>query len=107
MAPKRRAPPASQPTDGGKKAKGGQEEEEDAWSSALTALKTAPREKPPATIDGQCPLSAGPDAKVSVGRGQLGHGGDREDPCRPPCPQMGEAPLRPQCHPDPLPAVGL
>lgn len=64
MAPKRRAPPASQPADGGKKAKGGQEEEEDAWSSALTALKTAPREKPPATIDGQCPLSAGPDAKV-------------------------------------------
>ncbi|POI19944.1 hypothetical protein CIB84_016310, partial [Bambusicola thoracicus] len=64
MAPKRRAPPASQPADGGKKAKGGQEEGEDAWSSVLTALKTAPREKPPATIDGQCPLSARADVQV-------------------------------------------
>ncbi|OXB58158.1 hypothetical protein ASZ78_006930 [Callipepla squamata] len=64
MAPKRRAPPAPQPVDVGKKTKGGQEEGEDAWSSALTALKAAPKEKPPATIDGQCPLSAGADAQV-------------------------------------------
>lgn len=79
MASKHRAPPASQPADGCKKAKGGQEEEEDAWSSALTALKAAPKEKPPATIDGQCPLSAGPDAQVSVGRRIWGWKEDGED----------------------------
>uniref|UniRef100_A0A8B9C8M8 Poly [ADP-ribose] polymerase n=1 Tax=Anser brachyrhynchus TaxID=132585 RepID=A0A8B9C8M8_9AVES len=60
--PKRRAPPAPQPPGGGKKAKGREEEEEeeeeDAWSSTLAALKTAPKEKSPATIDGLCPLGA-------------------------------------------------
>uniref|UniRef100_A0A8B9TKI9 Poly [ADP-ribose] polymerase n=1 Tax=Anas platyrhynchos TaxID=8839 RepID=A0A8B9TKI9_ANAPL len=71
MAPKRRAPPAPQPPGGGKKAKGKKEEEEeekeeeeDAWSSTLAALKTAPKEKPPATIDGLCPLGAGTGAQV-------------------------------------------
>ncbi|XP_035194131.1 protein mono-ADP-ribosyltransferase PARP3 [Oxyura jamaicensis] len=64
MAPKRRAPPAPQPPGGGKKAKGREEEEEDAWSSTLAALKTAPKEKPPATIDGLCPLGAGTGAQV-------------------------------------------
>ncbi|KFQ33990.1 Poly [ADP-ribose] polymerase 3, partial [Merops nubicus] len=38
--------------------------EEDAWSSTLAALKTAPREKPPATIDGLCPLSTAPGPQV-------------------------------------------
>uniref|UniRef100_A0A8B9EPK1 Poly [ADP-ribose] polymerase 1 n=1 Tax=Anser cygnoides TaxID=8845 RepID=A0A8B9EPK1_ANSCY len=68
MGPKRRAPPAPQPPGGGKKAKGRkeeeEEEEEDAWSSTLAALKTAPEEKPPATIDGLCPLGAGTGAQV-------------------------------------------
>ncbi|XP_064523820.1 protein mono-ADP-ribosyltransferase PARP3 isoform X6 [Pseudopipra pipra] len=45
-----------------KKAKG--EEGDDTWSSTLAALKTAPREKPPATIDGPCPLSTAPGAQV-------------------------------------------
>ncbi|NXC44746.1 PARP3 polymerase, partial [Penelope pileata] len=56
------APPTPQSSARGKKARGGQEE--DAWSSALTALKTAPKEKPPATIDGPCPLSEGMGARV-------------------------------------------
>ncbi|NXW65653.1 PARP3 polymerase, partial [Eurystomus gularis] len=60
MASKRHASP-EQP-DGSKKAKAG--EEDDAWSSTLTALKTAPKEKPPATIDGLCPLSTAPGAQV-------------------------------------------
>ncbi|KAM9182402.1 protein mono-ADP-ribosyltransferase PARP3 [Mergus octosetaceus] len=72
MAPKRRAPPAPQPPGGGKKVKGREEEEEekeeekeeDAWSSTLAALKTAPKEKPPATIDGLCPLGVGTGAQV-------------------------------------------
>ncbi|NXL95839.1 PARP3 polymerase, partial [Alectura lathami] len=62
MATKPRPAPARQPAAGGKKAKRGQEEE--AWSSALAALKAAPKEKPPATIDGPCPLSTGPGARV-------------------------------------------
>ncbi|XP_010171909.1 protein mono-ADP-ribosyltransferase PARP3-like, partial [Antrostomus carolinensis] len=32
--------------------------------STLAALKTAPKEKPPATIDGLCPLSKAPGARV-------------------------------------------
>ncbi|XP_074734936.1 protein mono-ADP-ribosyltransferase PARP3 isoform X2 [Strix uralensis] len=59
MASKRHGPP---PDGSGKKAKGG--EEDDAWSSTLAALKTAPKEKPPATIDGLCPLSTAPGAQV-------------------------------------------
>ncbi|XP_035402506.1 protein mono-ADP-ribosyltransferase PARP3 isoform X2 [Cygnus atratus] len=64
MGPKRRAPPAPQPPGGGKKAKGREEEEEDTWGSTLVALKTAPKEKHPATIDGLCPLGAGTGAQV-------------------------------------------
>ncbi|XP_039234786.1 protein mono-ADP-ribosyltransferase PARP3 isoform X1 [Pipra filicauda] len=45
-----------------KKAKG--KDGDDTWSSTLAALKTAPREKPPATIDGPCPLSTAPGAQV-------------------------------------------
>ncbi|NXX51743.1 PARP3 polymerase, partial [Tricholaema leucomelas] len=62
MASKRHMTPAKQSDSGGKKAKPG--EEEDAWKSTLEALKTAPKEKPPATIDGLCPLSTEPDAQV-------------------------------------------
>lgn len=62
MASKRHMTPAKQSDSGGKKAKQG--EEEDAWKSTLEALKTAPKEKPPATIDGLCPLSTEPDAQV-------------------------------------------
>ncbi|KAM9655147.1 protein mono-ADP-ribosyltransferase PARP3 isoform 2-T2 [Morphnus guianensis] len=62
MASKRHASPPKQPDGRGKKAKGG--EEDDAWSSTLAALKTAPKEKPPATIDGLCPLSTAPGAQV-------------------------------------------
>lgn len=64
MASKRHASPPKQPDGRGKKAKGG--EEDDAWSSTLAALKTAPKEKPPATIDGLCPLSMAPGAQVRV-----------------------------------------
>ncbi|NWH77249.1 PARP3 polymerase, partial [Piaya cayana] len=62
MASKRHASSQKQPDGGSKKAKGGKEE--DAWSSTLEALKTAPKEKPSATIDGQCPLSGTPGARV-------------------------------------------
>lgn len=65
MASKRHAPPPKQVDGKGKKAKG--EEEDDAWSSTLAALKTAPKEKPPATIDGLCPLSTAPGARVRAG----------------------------------------
>lgn len=61
MASKRHASTLKQPDGGGKKAKGG---EEDTWSSTLAALKTAPKEKPPPTIDGLCPLSKAPGAQV-------------------------------------------
>ncbi|XP_009904592.1 protein mono-ADP-ribosyltransferase PARP3 [Dryobates pubescens] len=62
MASKRHASSTKQLDSGGKKAKGG--EEDDAWKSTLEALKTAPKEKPPATIDGLCPLSSAPGAQV-------------------------------------------
>ncbi|XP_068014046.1 protein mono-ADP-ribosyltransferase PARP3 isoform X3 [Melanerpes formicivorus] len=62
MASKRHASSTKQLDSGGKKAKGG--EEDDAWKSTLEALKTAPKEKPPATIDGLCPLSTAPGAQV-------------------------------------------
>ncbi|NXV72942.1 PARP3 polymerase, partial [Atlantisia rogersi] len=62
MTSKRHASPPKQSDGQGKKAKGG--EEDDTWSSTLAALKTAPREKPPATIDRLCPLSKAPDARV-------------------------------------------
>ncbi|NXP52117.1 PARP3 polymerase, partial [Heliornis fulica] len=62
MASKRHAPPLKQTDGRGKKAKGG--EEYDTWSSTLAALKTAPKEKPPATIDGLCPLSTASGARV-------------------------------------------
>lgn len=64
MASKRQAS-SKQPDSREKKAKG--EEEDDTWSSTLAALKTAPKEKPPATIDGLCPLSTAPDARVRAG----------------------------------------
>lgn len=67
MASKRHASLPKQPDGRGKKAKG--EEEDDAWSSTLAALKTAPKEKPPATIDGPCPLSTTPGARVRAGLG--------------------------------------
>ncbi|NXM70070.1 PARP3 polymerase, partial [Serilophus lunatus] len=60
MASKRRAASSKQPDGREKKAK----EEDDTWSSTLAALKTAPKEKPPATIDGLCPLSTAPGARV-------------------------------------------
>ncbi|NXI05216.1 PARP3 polymerase, partial [Pachycephala philippinensis] len=62
MASKRQASSSKQPDGREKKAKG--EEEDDTWSSTLAALKTAPKEKPPASIDGLCPLSTAPDARV-------------------------------------------
>ncbi|XP_009478929.1 protein mono-ADP-ribosyltransferase PARP3 [Pelecanus crispus] len=62
MASKRNAAPLKQPDVGGKKAKRG--EEDDTWSSTLAALKTASKEKLPATIDGLCPLSTAPGARV-------------------------------------------
>ncbi|NXP10196.1 PARP3 polymerase, partial [Thinocorus orbignyianus] len=61
MATKCHMSPLKQSDGRGKKAK---EEEEDTWSSTLAALKTAPKEKPPATIDGLCPLSMAPGARV-------------------------------------------
>ncbi|NXY51062.1 PARP3 polymerase, partial [Ceuthmochares aereus] len=62
MAPKRHASSLKKSDSGSKKAKG--EKEEDTWNSTLEALKTAPKEKPPATIDGMCPLSGTPGARV-------------------------------------------
>ncbi|NXF06816.1 PARP3 polymerase, partial [Smithornis capensis] len=62
MASKRRATSSKQPDGREKKVKG--EEKDDTWSSTLAALKTAPKEKPPATIDGLCPLSTAPGARV-------------------------------------------
>ncbi|XP_027742065.1 protein mono-ADP-ribosyltransferase PARP3 isoform X3 [Empidonax traillii] len=62
MASKRPASSSTQPDGKEKKAKG--EEGDDTWSSTLAALKTAPKEKPPATIDGLCPLSTAPGAQV-------------------------------------------
>ncbi|KAM7040820.1 protein mono-ADP-ribosyltransferase PARP3-like [Acridotheres tristis] len=41
-----------------------EEEEEDTWSYILATLKSAPKEKPPATIDGQCPSSTADGARV-------------------------------------------
>ncbi|KFP92053.1 Poly [ADP-ribose] polymerase 3, partial [Apaloderma vittatum] len=38
--------------------------EDDTWSSTLAALKTAPKEKPPPTVDGLCPLSTAPGTQV-------------------------------------------
>ncbi|NXK36307.1 PARP3 polymerase, partial [Piprites chloris] len=62
MASKRPASSSTQPDGRKKKAKG--EKGDDTWSSTLAALKTAPKEKPPATIDGLCPLSTAPGAQV-------------------------------------------
>ncbi|XP_056357471.1 LOW QUALITY PROTEIN: protein mono-ADP-ribosyltransferase PARP3-like [Oenanthe melanoleuca] len=62
MASKRQASSWKQPDSREKKLKVGGEE--DTWSSTLATLKTAPKEKPPATIDGQCPLSTAPGARV-------------------------------------------
>lgn len=67
MASKRHASPLKQPDGRGKKAKEG--EEDGAWSSTLAALKTAPKEKPPATIHRLCPLSTTPGARVRAGLG--------------------------------------
>ncbi|XP_010124287.1 PREDICTED: poly [ADP-ribose] polymerase 3, partial [Chlamydotis macqueenii] len=61
-ASKRHASALKEPDGRGKKAKEG--EEDDTWTSTLAALKTAPKEKPPATIDGLCPLSTEPRARV-------------------------------------------
>ncbi|NWX30066.1 PARP3 polymerase, partial [Notiomystis cincta] len=58
MASKRQASSSKQSDSREKKAK--EEEEDDTWSSTLAALKTAPKEKPPAKIDGLCPLSTAP-----------------------------------------------
>ncbi|KAM6197506.1 LOW QUALITY PROTEIN: protein mono-ADP-ribosyltransferase PARP3-like [Sarcoramphus papa] len=62
MASKHHMSPLKQPDGRGKKAKRG--EEDDAWSSTLAALKTSPKEKPPTTIDGLCPLGMAPGAQV-------------------------------------------
>ncbi|NXM16771.1 PARP3 polymerase, partial [Ploceus nigricollis] len=62
MASKRQASSSKQPDIKEKKSKG--EEEDDTWSSTLATLKTAPKEKRPATIDGLCPLSTEPGARV-------------------------------------------
>ncbi|XP_067159685.1 protein mono-ADP-ribosyltransferase PARP3 isoform X2 [Apteryx mantelli] len=62
MASKRKAPSKKQPVGRVKKAKEG--EEDDTWHSTLAALKTAPKDKPPATVDGPCPLSRVPGAGV-------------------------------------------
>ncbi|XP_056194209.1 protein mono-ADP-ribosyltransferase PARP3 isoform X2 [Falco biarmicus] len=62
MALKRHALALKQPDHREKKVRGG--EEEDTWSSTLAALKTAPKEKPPAIIDGLCPLSTALGALV-------------------------------------------
>ncbi|KAL2299678.1 hypothetical protein Nmel_012523 [Mimus melanotis] len=62
MSSKCQASSLKQPDTRAMKPKG--EEEEDTWSSTLATLKTAPKEKPPATIDGQCPLSTERGARV-------------------------------------------
>ncbi|NXU55530.1 PARP3 polymerase, partial [Turnix velox] len=62
MASKRHSSSLKQTDSRGKKAKS--EEEDDSWNSTLSALKTAPKEKPPATIDGLCPLSMKPGTRV-------------------------------------------
>ncbi|XP_005522203.1 PREDICTED: poly [ADP-ribose] polymerase 3 [Pseudopodoces humilis] len=62
MASKRTASSLKQPESREKKLKG--EEEDDTWSSTLATLKTATKEKQPATIDGLCPLSTAPGARV-------------------------------------------
>ncbi|NXP92555.1 PARP3 polymerase, partial [Passerina amoena] len=62
MASKRQASSSKQPDSREKKPK--VEEEDNTWSSTLATLKTAPQEKPPATIDGLCPLSSAPGARV-------------------------------------------
>ncbi|NWU04364.1 PARP3 polymerase, partial [Urocynchramus pylzowi] len=62
MSSKRQASSSKQPDSREKKPKG--EEEDDTWSSTLASLKTAPKEKPPATIDGLCPLSTALGARV-------------------------------------------
>ncbi|KAM7040819.1 LOW QUALITY PROTEIN: protein mono-ADP-ribosyltransferase PARP3-like [Acridotheres tristis] len=62
MASKRQASSSKQPDIRVKKLK--EEEEEDTWSSTLATLKSAPKEKPPATIDGQCPSSTADGARV-------------------------------------------
>ncbi|NXN95108.1 PARP3 polymerase, partial [Rhinopomastus cyanomelas] len=62
MASKRPTDPPEQVDGKGKKAKRG--DKDDTWSSTLAALRSAPKEKPPATIDGMCPLSTVPSAQV-------------------------------------------
>ncbi|NXB83429.1 PARP3 polymerase, partial [Vidua chalybeata] len=62
MASKHQASSSKQPENREKKPKG--EEEDDTWSSTLAALKIAPKEKRPATIDGLCPLSTALGARV-------------------------------------------
>ncbi|XP_041318849.1 protein mono-ADP-ribosyltransferase PARP3 isoform X3 [Pyrgilauda ruficollis] len=62
MASKRQASSSKQPDSREKNPK--VEEEDHTWSSTLATLKTAPKEKPPATIDGLCPLSTAPGARV-------------------------------------------
>ncbi|NWV01266.1 PARP3 polymerase, partial [Upupa epops] len=62
MAFKHPTGPSEQPDGTSKKAKRG--EEDDTWSSTLAALRNAPEEKLPATIDGMCPLSTVPSAQV-------------------------------------------
>ncbi|XP_009874297.1 PREDICTED: poly [ADP-ribose] polymerase 3 [Apaloderma vittatum] len=63
MASKRQPPAQKQPDGRNKKAKKSGEED-DTWSSTLAALKTAPKEKPPPTVDGLCPLSTAPGTQV-------------------------------------------
>ncbi|NXW76558.1 PARP3 polymerase, partial [Hirundo rustica] len=62
MASKHRASSSKQPGSREKKPKW--EDKDDTWSSTLEALKTAPKEKHPITIDGLCPLSTALDARV-------------------------------------------
>ncbi|XP_029819635.1 protein mono-ADP-ribosyltransferase PARP3-like [Manacus vitellinus] len=62
MASKCPASSSTQPDGREKEVK--EEEGDDTRSSTLAALKTASREKPPATIDGLCPLSTTPGAQV-------------------------------------------
>ncbi|XP_010223792.1 PREDICTED: poly [ADP-ribose] polymerase 3 [Tinamus guttatus] len=61
MASKRKAL-GKEPASRGKKAKAG--EEDDPWQSTLATLKAAPKDKPPAAIDGLCPLSKVAGAQV-------------------------------------------
>ncbi|NXQ36125.1 PARP3 polymerase, partial [Alaudala cheleensis] len=62
MASKHPAPSSKQPGSREKKPK--LEDKDDTWSTTLATLKTAPKEKHPTTIDGLCPLSTAPDARV-------------------------------------------